>query len=76
MPAMTLGEALTAIEQVCIDAAYADGKRCYIKAFGTHGPTLKPHRFRKPCNPYRDEVLREAWERGWQGDVRRLIAAE
>jgi hypothetical protein len=62
------------IDQESLDIAYWEGKRAYQKSYGTHGPTYRPHTMSPPKNPYQVELLREAWARGWGGDVRRVIA--
>lgn len=61
--------------QEIIDRAYSEGKAAYIRATGSHGPTLKSVPFFYPPNPYPVGTLcREAWQRGYNQDVRRVVA--
>ena len=61
--------------QQTIDAAYAEGKKAYFRDVGTHGPTLKPRPMLHSPNPHpRGTKEREAWQRGYYQDTRRIIA--
>lgn len=61
--------------QETIDLAYQQGKASYFRAVGTHGPTLKPRAFISIPNPYPVGTLcREAWQRGYNQDTRRVVA--
>lgn len=58
-----------------IDAAYAEGKTAYFRVVGTHGPTLAPRPMLHIPNPYAFGTLRrEAWQRGYNQDTRRVVS--
>lgn len=58
-----------------IDKAYNEGKTAFRRDNGTHGPTLASRAMFYSPNPYvRGTKLREAWQRGYNQDTRRIIA--
>lgn len=62
------------IPQHQIDLAYEAGKTAYRRDNYAHlGPTLRPLPPRRTKNPYKNDRLALAWQRGYDGDVRRVI---
>jgi hypothetical protein len=61
--------------QDVIDAARSAGKLAYFGDVGTHGPTFKPRKITYSANPYKPgSKCHESWQRGYNQDVRRVIA--
>jgi hypothetical protein len=62
------------ITQDMIDAAYDEGVTAFYVWYGSHGPTLKIIKRQRPINPFSEDLLQEAWQRGFNKDCRRVIA--